>query len=878
MLSCSPLRALCSSLLFLYSLIGFIHFSAAQTSSGSPAQSFQTQAAGRRSSGTQSLGTQISGTVKDPSGAAIANASVVLKNASGTVVESGSTGPEGGFLFPGIANGQYLLSVESPGFKPFQQKVEISGRLLRPLALNLSIAALSADISVQAQSAEVSTEPAENHNTTELDPASLAGLPVLDQDYIAFLAQFLDPGSTATGGLSLVVNGVEANGPGVTQSAVQSVKINDNPYSTLFARPGRARLEITTKGGTPKLHGELNFSLRDSLFDAKPAYAPVKPNEQRRYFEGSLTGPLTSAKTTFLLSADYDSLNNEAVVNAVTPSGSVNENVATPMRHAFTSARVFHDYGEGNQFWIGYSYEQRSQHNQGVGGTVLPEAGYRSEFQEHEINIGQTNVISAKWLNQFRILFGHYNAPTISNLEAPNITVPGSFEGGGAQADGKRTEYHTDSNDTVTYSSGKHEVKFGYDLPDISRRGADDWTNQLGSYTFSSLAAYAAGKPQTLFLQRGQGHLTFLEANFALFAEDTYKVLPSLSVTYGARYYFQNFFHDDPNNIAPRLAFAWAPTHDRKTVVRGGAGIFYDRTGPGPIAQLLHFNGINLRRYVIDNPSYPFLPDTSSLPISTVSLAPNAQIPYIVQWGIGVEHQLTQKAVVTVNWEVADGIKRWRALDLNAPLAPDFTTRPDPARGQELFFNSDGRFVSRAFYVDFKGAITRWFTGQVQYRFQHAYSDTEGINYVPSNSYAPESDYSRASWDERNRFSLLGSFRLPEHFTAGAALTFHSGDPYTELTGFDNNGDGILNDRPAGVPRNSLTGPSYGDVDVRFARDFKFNVAGDATTLTTSLSAFNALNHKNDAGYVGFLTSPFFGRATSALPPRRLQLNLAFKF
>jgi hypothetical protein len=50
-----------------------------------------------------------------------------------------------------------------------------------------------------------------------------------------------------------VVNGIEANGPGVTPSAVQEVKINNNPYSARFSRPGRARLEIVTKSGSPPL-------------------------------------------------------------------------------------------------------------------------------------------------------------------------------------------------------------------------------------------------------------------------------------------------------------------------------------------------------------------------------------------------------------------------------------------------------------------------------------------------------------------------------------------------------------------------------------------------------------------------------------------------
>src|SRR4029077_2837498 len=109
---------------------------------------------------------------------------------------------------------------------------------------------------------------------------ALDRVPLFDQDYITTMSRFLDDNATGTNGISLVVNGIEGNGPGVTASAVQEVKINQNPYSARFARPGRARLEIITKGGTPNFHGSINFMFRHSVFDASNAFAPSKPPEQ----------------------------------------------------------------------------------------------------------------------------------------------------------------------------------------------------------------------------------------------------------------------------------------------------------------------------------------------------------------------------------------------------------------------------------------------------------------------------------------------------------------------------------------------------------------------------------------------------------------------
>jgi len=133
------------------------------------------------------------------------------------------------------------------------------------------------------------------------------------------------------------------------------------------------------------------------------------------------------------------------------------------MRHFFGSGRIFHDFENGDQFWIGYSYERQSAENQDVsavgpgarinyhGGdpTVLPEARANSLFQEHEINVGYHHVFSPRWVNQLRFLVGHYDVPTTSLNPDPKIVVSGAFTGGGAQADSRRTEYHFDGTDIV---------------------------------------------------------------------------------------------------------------------------------------------------------------------------------------------------------------------------------------------------------------------------------------------------------------------------------------------------------------------------------------------------------------------------------------------
>src|SRR5215831_19245855 len=483
----------------------------------------------------------IRGIVQDQSGAMISGAEVVIKTLNGTEAANGLTDEHGNFAFPDMAIGSYQIEISKQGFRTMGVPARVGTGSRQAIKVVLPVAVVDENVVVAASdtSAQLSTDIGQNQSGNVMDTNALDRVPLFDQDYITTMSRFLDPDSTGTSGTSLVVNGVEANGPGVTASAIQSVKINQNPYTALYSRPGRARIEITTKSGTPRLHGSATFLYRNSVFDAANAFAETKPSEERLYFEGSATGPLShSKKTTFLIALDSDKDDQEAIVVAEGPNGPINENVPYPTNHYFLSGRVFHDYAQGNQIWAGYSYEHQTTENDGVGGTVLPEAGANLLFFEHEINVGHVYVASPRLVNQLHFLVGHYDRQTHSSNEEPQVMVSGAFTGGGAQADARRTEYHFDGTDIVTYTSGKHEMKFGIDVPDISRRAFDDWTNQPGTYSFASLDTYAAAQPFLYLTQQGEGHVDFLEMTFAGIFEDTMRPVQNLSVSLGVRYYW----------------------------------------------------------------------------------------------------------------------------------------------------------------------------------------------------------------------------------------------------------------------------------------------------------------------------------------------------
>jgi len=840
----------------------------------------------------------ISGTLFDLTGAAIANAQVSVfrganNNDKDKALAEVTTDSSGSFRFDHLEPGNYVLDFQAEGFRETRVNLNLTAKRQAPIRVTLQVAVLNQNITVATGESVplVSVESSENQNANSIDRNALDRVPVFDQDYITTMSRFLDDNATGTNGVTLVVNGIEANGPGVTPSAIQEVKINNNPYSARFSRPGRARLELVTKGGTPTYHGSLNFLFRDSVFDASNAFAVVKPPERRQYYEGSVTGPIGHSKhTSFLLALDEDLQDQQAVIDAEAIAaaeslgfGTIAQTVANPTHHFFGSERIFHDFSNGDQFWIGYSYEHRTVKNQNVGGTILPSAGTDTRFLEHEINVSDLHQFSAHWLNQVRFLVGHYDSSVASISGDAQLAVSGLFTAGGAQADSRRTEYHFDGTDFATYASGRHQLSFGIDIPDISRRGLDDFTDRAGTYTFASSADFAAATPTTFLVQTGQGHVAFLEKVFCGFVEDNIRLKPNFSLYVGVRYYWQNYFHDDPDNFAPRVSFAYAPTAGSKTVIRGGAGVFYDRTGPSPIGDLLHFNGVNLLRFIVDQPlvSYPINPAIlAQVPTSVVTLDSHARIPYALQYSIGVERQVTAKSTASAVYIGNRGIGSFRSIDANAPvLVGGNYVRPDPALGQDRQIQSEGYLKGNALELTFRGKPSKYFAGQVQYTLSRTYNNTSGITFFPANSYNPAADWGRSDNDRLHKFDLLASSQPTRFFTFGAALSLYAGKPVNITTGADDNHDGIINDRPAGVPRNTLPGPGLINLDLSLSYDFALSKKKkEARILSVSLNSFNVLNHPNYVTYIGTISSPLFGLPAAAQPPRRMQLDVQFKF
>ena len=862
------------------------------------------------------------GVVADPTGAIVPGAEIDLLNTDGTVAATYRSDGDGNFQVIAPHAGNFMLVVSEAGFETVRTPVVIltpaaavSPAASMPAAalhIVLPIAQFATNVRVSAESNEDLTAPDSNHDTSVLSSADLKSLPIFDNDYATAMGAFLDQNVTATGGSGLIVDGVEANRATVSASAVQEVRINQDPYSAQYYYPGRGQMEIISKSAADHYHGQFNFLFRDSALNAQNALAPSKPFEQRRVYEGHTTGPIPHApRSSFLASFNRAEEDIDQVVSATlvptpsNPSGAFQANVPAPTRDTEFSMRTAHQLSEKHSGYVQYSYQDWTGQNQGVGGQSLAAAGFNNEYREDDVTAHVDSTLSAVMLNQLSLVAEHDSSRNTDAAEAPRVVVQGDFVSGSAQNDALSTEYNFRVSDMVTWTHGRHLLKLGVGTPHISRRGFDDSTNALGTFTYgptlasdgvtvlqSALQNYTANLLSGYSLNSGDTHFIYHQQEMGGFVQDQFKVNSGFSITPGLRYDWQNFLANRRLGFSPRVSFAWLVNKDTKTVVRGGGGIYYDRFGSGPLLDLVRYedarrHSVLLSQNPADTPSGCFQDlgtistCATTAPPALAQLEPNAKIPYQIQYGLSIERQLGEKATGVVSVYSARGIDSFRSVDVNAPTPQSgYTKRPNPAFSRIRQMQPAGFWEGDGMDISYRGRLNKYFTGFGRYTYSHYESDTGGIGWFPQNQYAPNDEWSNAGFDRRHRLGMYAMFQPESILNLSAGVFANTGTPWTELTGTDLYGDDLFNTRPDGIGRNSETNPSYVDLDLRWGHDFAFTANKDeeAPRLGFSAGAFNVLNHENPTAIDPVETSSSFGQVTSVAPPRRLQLGMRFEF
>jgi len=445
------------------------------------------------------------GTVMDESGALVPGAKVTVSTAAGPV-KSATAGDDGSYSIAGLPSGKYSVQAASPGLVQFQPAtVDIAAGGTATLDIKLRVALEKQEVTVQENvGPTVSTDPSQNAGALVLRGADLDALSDDPDDLQSDLEALAGPSAGPSGG-QIYIDGF-TGGTLPSKDSIREIRINQNPFSPEFDKLGYGRIEIFTKPGSDKFHGNVNFNFGDDALNSRNPYAAEKAPLLLKDFQGTLSGPINKRTSFFIDISDRD-INSGTVFNAVTLGGaqfinpiaitpggvSPSDLAITPYTSVFKapqnrlriSPRVDYQLNQNNTLTIRYGYTRNDAQDQGIGTTALLTRGYQSLGTDQTVQLVETAVLSTKVINETHFQLYHTDSVETANSMAPGLIVSGAFSGGGAQI-GKTidTENHYELQNYTSIASGAHSWKFGVRVRAVTINNISP-TNFGGSFTFA---------------------------------------------------------------------------------------------------------------------------------------------------------------------------------------------------------------------------------------------------------------------------------------------------------------------------------------------------------------------------------------------------------
>src|SRR5712671_2763245 len=420
--------------------------------------------------GQQSTGT-LKGQVSDEFGGVIVGAAVVAVNASG-VEKTVTTNGEGNFALNGLAPGKYTIRVTAIGFANYENAdVGVAGRS-EQLNVTLKVTIEQQKVTVAVDSTGVSTEPENNLGATVIKGADLESLPDDPDDLVAALQALAGPAVGPNGG-QIYIDGF-SGGAMPPLSSIREIRINANPFSAEYDRPGFGRIEILTKPGTDRFRGQASFGFNNQALNARNPFAPTRAPYLSRNYGGNLSGPISKKKASFFLDFEKRDINDDAVINATVLDANLNivpfaATVPTPNRRTTFSPRIDYQLNAKNTLVFRYEYE----HNRSItglgGGFSLPSRAYANFGTQQTIRATETAILNKKTVNETRFQFNHQTSGDTANNSIPTVSVQEAFTGGGSQIGLSSTKTDRwEINNITSIALGFHAVKFGVRARDVN--------------------------------------------------------------------------------------------------------------------------------------------------------------------------------------------------------------------------------------------------------------------------------------------------------------------------------------------------------------------------------------------------------------------------
>jgi hypothetical protein len=813
----------------------------------------------------------VTGQITDETGASIPAADVTVFKA-GAIVRATKTNDQGMFTAPNIPAGNYTITITHVGFTAVELKLPITAGQRSTLNTQLKLMAEAQSVTVQGDAVgAVSVDASQNANALILKQAEIDALPDDPDDLATDLQQLAGPAAGPNGG-QIYIDGF-TGGRLPPKESIREIRINQNPFSSEYDRLGYGRIEILTKPGTDKLHGQAFFNDSDGVFNARNPFLSVTPDFSSRQFGGNLGGAL-GKKASFFFDFERRNIDDSSVVATEIVNSSFNivpfnAAIATPQRRTTFSPRIDYQLNSTNTLVVKYNFEHNTIQNNGISQFSLANQGSNNNEYEHSIQVTETAVLNAKAINEtrFRWLLNTNDNKAVD--PQTQINVQSDFVTGGLPTAFNNThEQDFELQNYTSITEGTQSMKFGIRVRSYQVSIANP-ANFLGTYFFAGtptetsiqqyiLTLQGLAQPSQFSISGGNPNASIGQADVGLFFQDDWRVKQNLTVNFGLRYETQNQI-SDYRDFAPRVGFAWSPdgkgNKQGKTVIRGGSGFFYDRINYSLSLNGDIYNGQTIQRYLVQNPTtFPNVPPASSLtavPQTIDQLDPNLRAPYVIQSAVGVERALPKNSRIAINYLNTRGVHQLLTRNINAPDPYLGNIQPYGAAAGNIYnYESNGIFNQNQLIVTVNTAFNPAISLFSFYQLNFAKSNTDGVGTFPSNQYDLSDEYGRAAFDNRHRIFLGGSATLRYGLRLSPFIVYRSGGPFNITSGDDYLDTSLYNERPsfttlpcgtvnvvctaygkfdivpqpgeAIIPRNYGNGPSFFSVNLRASKTWGF--------------------------------------------------------
>jgi hypothetical protein len=833
------------------------------------------------------------GSVKDETGAVIVGATVTLTDPSGTQ-KTATSGADGNFAFTGLMPGKYLIRAEAAGFAQSDDvDVDVTTARRDPIAIALKIAEIQSEVKVEANQ-PISTDANSNANQQVISGKDLDSLPDDPDELAAALQALAGPSIGPGGGQIFIDGFSGANLPpkeSIREIRINQNPFaaeNDQPSARIdiLTKPGTDKF----RGSLNMNFTDESLNSRNPFAVSSSKRAPY----QVRQYGGSLSGPIVKNKASFFIDVNRNETNDNELIRATIlgPGFTVQQfglGFLVPRRNTNISPRIEYAINSRNTLIARYSFNRNETQNNAVGGFSLPERGFNFVSTNQNIQLTETAVLNATTINETRFQFARNSSQSLGNNAIATLNVSAAFSGCAVPSTSCSSVGHAlnernswELNNFTQIQHGMHTLKFGgrirgvhiddtspgnfggswnftggfgpqFDASNNPIAGTNVLLSSIERYRRTALIManglsaqqqaycgvgvpvaqcirYLGGGASQFSINAGSPNATVSQIDAGIYAQDDWRILPNLTLSYGIRYENQTNINSK-FNIAPRIGFAWSPgggansTKPPKMVIRGGFGLFYNRFGEGQTLTANRFNGSNELQYVITDPAvilgrpptpaeqasnpsfgllniFPVVPSVSGVPATQQTIwrvAPNLQAPELYLTGLQLERQLPKNFTMVFGVFSVRIQHVIRARDINAPLPPTFTTRPTPGLGDVYQVESSGRFNQNQMFIGFNSRLNPRISLSGNYVLSKSTNDTDGQGggMFPMNSYDLTGEYGRGGFDIRHRFSLFGTINSPWwKLVFSPLIVINSGPPFNITTGQDLNLDRQYNERP----------------------------------------------------------------------------------